>query len=192
MPHASTRQDGRHAGPSASRAPRAVAIRLGPTHRRWLHGAFAGLWVSGVLWLVFHYFIQVDGPFGPRPHPLEQWWLRLHGLFVTLGLVMLGSVLVHHARRAWDKRKNRRLGAALVASLLWLAGTGYALYYFASESNAAWLPLAHWLPGLALPLVLAAHVRRARSRRRRSQRRGAEETPFGRARSRQLAVGSES
>ncbi len=177
---------------SAQRPARAVPIRLGPDHRRWIHITFALLWLSGALWLGYHYFAQVAGPFGPRPHPLEQWWLRLHGLATMLGLVTLGSVLVHHVRRAWEKRRNRLLGGALVAGFLWLAGTGYALYYFAAGSNQAWLAPMHWVPGLALPLVLVLHVRRARRRNKRRAPKGAEKTPFGQDGSGQLAVGSES
>lgn len=149
--------------PARSRVP----VRLGPRHRRWVHLTFSLLWVSGALWLAFHYFVRIEGTFGPRPHPLEQWWLRLHGLAMMLGLVTLGSVLVHHAHRAWQLRKNRLFGGVLVASTIWLALTGYALYYFAGESNQVWLPIVHWLPGLALPLVLILHIRRARRRAHR-------------------------
>ena len=140
-------------------------IRLGARHRRAIYASFALLWLTGTLWLLFHYFLQHTGPFGSEPHALEAWWLRLHGLMMMAVLVAAGSVVVHHAARAWQLGKNRRAGALLTGMLLWLAVSGYALYYFSIDDNRAWLPLLHWLPGLMLPLTIAHHVRRSQQRR---------------------------
>jgi hypothetical protein len=136
----------------------APVVRLGPRHKRLAYATFALLWVSGALWLLFHYFLGVEGDFGPEPHALEKWWLRLHGLAGMLALVALGSLLTNHVRLAWQRNKNRTSGLPMLALTVWLAVTGYALYYFASDANAAWLPLLHWIAGLALPLALTAHV----------------------------------
>lgn len=146
-------------------------IRLGQRHKRLLHAAFALLWTSGALWLVFHYFLQSEGDFGPRPHALENWWLRLHGLMAMLALVALGSLATNHMRLAWGRRKNLASGLAMLGYLAWLAASGYALYYFTSDGNAAWLPLVHWVAGLALPAGLALHVLAGRQRRPRKHTR---------------------
>lgn len=145
-------------------------IRLGTRHKRALYAVFLALWGTGVLWLVFHYFLRVAGEFGDAAHPLEFWWLRLHGLAGFAALVAVGTVLPVHARRAWQLGKNRRSGLAMKAWLLWLAATGYALYYFVSEANEAWLPLAHWIAGLALPLGGLLHIRLGRRRTGTSRR----------------------
>lgn len=142
-------------------------IRLSPRHRRVVYASFSLLWLSGALWLVFHYFLQRPGNFGNAPHVLEPWWLRLHGLAMMVMLVAAGSVAMHHAGRAWQLGKNRLLGALLTGTMLSLAASGYALYYFSGDENQAWLPLLHWVPGLALPLVVALHVRRGQRRTRR-------------------------
>jgi len=139
-------------------------IRLGPRHRKWLHAGFTLLWLSGALWLAFHYFFRVEGEFGPEPHPLEAWWLRLHGLMAMAALVLAGSLAPNHIRLAWNRRWNHRSGLPMLALTLWLAATGYALYYFSSDDNAAWLPLLHWIAGLALPLGLGLHIRLGRRR----------------------------
>jgi hypothetical protein len=136
----------------------APIIRLGLRHKRLAYATFALLWASGALWLLFHYFFDVEGDFGPAAHPLEPWWLRLHGLAAMLALVAIGSLATHHMRLAWNRKKNRRTGLPMLTLSAWLAATGYALYYFSSDANAAWLPLLHWTLGLALPLALAAHV----------------------------------
>lgn len=139
-------------------------IRMGARHKRALYWIVFALWGSGALWLLFHYFLRVAGDFGDAAHPLETWWLRLHGLMAFASLVAIGSVLPIHARRAWQINKNRRSGLAMKVYLLWLALTGYALYYFLAESNEAWLPLAHWIAGLALPLAGLLHIRLGRRR----------------------------
>ncbi len=73
-------------------------------------------------------------------------------------LPVIGTTLAHHAHRAWRLGKHMTMGAVMGIHLCWLAASGYALYYFASEANEAWLPIAHWLPGLCLPLIIFAHV----------------------------------
>ena len=148
-----------------------LPIRFGPRHKRTLYAVFLALWGSGALWLLFHYFLRVPGEFGDSAHPLESWWLRLHGLAAFASLVAIGSVLPVHARRGWQLRRNHRTGVAMKLWLLLLAATGYALYYFASEANDAWLPLTHWIAGLALPLAGLIHIRRGRRRPGRVLRR---------------------
>ncbi|HQS99533.1 MAG TPA: hypothetical protein PLE48_05775 [Thiobacillus sp.] len=142
----------------------APIIRLGHRHKRLAYATFSLLWVSGALWLAFHYFLGVEGDFGPEPNPLEKWWLRLHGLAAMLALVALGSLLTNHVRLAWQRNKNRRSGLPMLALTAWLAATGYALYYFSSDANAAWLPLLHWTVGLAVPLALTLHILAGRQR----------------------------
>lgn len=142
----------------------AVPIRLTPRHQRWVYGCFALLWLSGALWLLFHYFLRTPGTFGPQPHALEPWWLRLHGIAMMAILVLVGTTLVHHAHKAWRLGKNRIMGALLTGYVIWLAATGYALYYFSSDTNETWLPLLHWIPGLSLPVVIAVHVLAGRHR----------------------------
>ena len=141
-----------------------VPIRFTAPHKKFLYSVFSLLWLSGALWLVFHYFMRVPGEFGITPHPAEIWCLRLHGLMVFAVLVALGSVLSNHARRAWQLKKNRYSGLLMKVLLLWLAITGYALYYFASEGNENWLPVLHWGAGISVPLMLVSHIRMGRKR----------------------------
>lgn len=138
------------------------SIRLSVPHRRWLAAVFGALWVSGALWLWFHFFLRTEGAFGPAPHALEGWWLRLHGLAAFAALVAVGTVLPAHAGRAWALKKNRGSGLAMKTALAWLALTGYALYYFADPEARPWLPWLHWVAGLAVPAVLVLHIERGR------------------------------
>ena len=131
---------------------------------------FGLLWGSGVLWLLFHYFLTTDGEYGPTPHALEKWWLSLHGLTAFAALYAAGTVLQAHALRAWRLNKNRRSGVGMKSALAWLTATGYALYYFADPEAWPWLPLLHWVAGLGMPLLLMLHIGRGRVRQRRPTR----------------------
>jgi hypothetical protein len=131
---------------------------LSPGHERWVAGVFLALLLSGALWLVFHYFVAVPGDFGDTRHPLEAWWLRLHGAAAMGFLIVLGTVLPVHVRRAWDSRRNRRNGAAVLCVITALIISGYALYYAGSEELRPWIRRIHWVAGLVAVLALVLHV----------------------------------
>jgi hypothetical protein len=141
-------------------------LRLSSWHRLLLYGSVAALWTTGVLWLVFHFFVEVEGEFGPQPHWLESWWLSLHGLFVFIGLLVIGPLFVLHAPRGWKTRRSRRLGVTLIALLGWLVLTGYGLYYFSDLLPPDMLSTLHWIAGLPAPLALVSHVWTGRRRRK--------------------------
>lgn len=134
-------------------------MRLSVRHRRWVYWSAALLFGSGALWLVCHYFLQREGEFGPAAHPLEHWSLRAHGAAAMLALVLVGSLLPIHVRRAWHQRRNLLAGALLGGVVLLLTLSGYALYYFGGEEARSALSLLHWGIGLGAPVLLLWHVR---------------------------------
>jgi hypothetical protein len=138
-------------------------VRLTSGHRQWVYWTAAALFATGALWLVFHYFLQVQREFGPAPHPLEHWWLRLHGAAAMLALLVVGSLLPIHVRRGWHQRRNLPLGIALVSAVLLLTLSGYALYYFGGEEARPWISVFHWGIGIVSPLALVWHIATGRS-----------------------------
>ena len=146
---------------------RQLSNRLGNTHRRALYAMFALLLVSGLLWLGFHYFAIAKTDFGDTHHPLESWWLKLHGLAAMLALIGFGSLMPGHIRIAWQHRKNRGSGGAMAAVMALLALTGYFLYYVGGEEMRQFTSIAHWAIGLALLPLLILHI--VLGRRTRSQ-----------------------
>ncbi len=137
---------------------RTIDNRLGHLHRRWLAVSFAILFMSGLLWLGFHYFIAVKTDFGDGPHPLQQWWLKLHGLAAMATLVIVGSLLPGHVRKAWQHHQNRLSGGVMVVLAGGLTLTGYALYYFGGEESRPIISATHWLIGIAAFPLLIAHI----------------------------------
>ncbi len=127
-------------------------------HKRWVYWSCAPLFVSGLLWLSFHYFVRGHGEFGETQHPLEPWWLRGHGGAAMLFLIVVGSLLPIHVRRGWHQRKNLPLGIIVLAAALLLTCSGYALYYFGGEEMRPLISAFHWIIGLAAPAVLIWHI----------------------------------
>jgi len=165
----------RDAGPgrvtpaAAPEQRRGESIRLGPWHQGAIYGATTALAVSGIIWLVVDYFVATPGEYGPQIHPLEPWMLRLHGAAAMAGLIIYGSLMPVHIRRAWTIRRNIALGIGLVAFMLLLTVTGYLLYYAGDENTRPVISAVHWILGLAVPALLVWHVVSGRNLARKSE-----------------------
>ena len=144
----------------------APAIRLGRWQQTYLYSVGALLVLSGILWLIFHYFVRTEGEFGPTLHPLEPWWLRIHGIAAAAFLIGFGSVLPGHVRRAWGAARNRITGTIFFAVMVTLTLSGYLLYYIGADAVREVMSLVHWAVGLALPVLTVWHVWRGRVWRR--------------------------
>lgn len=126
--------------------------------RRWLvYGVGLGLWLSGALWLAFHYFMRREGEFGPAPNPLEHWWLVAHGLFGFAALWLFGLLWGQHIAGAWKAGRHRISGGLIFATLALLIASGYLLYYTGGDETRSIVSLIHWTIGLALPLPFIVH-----------------------------------
>ncbi len=161
-------------------------MRLSRGHRHWVYWSGAALLATGAFWLVYRYFLREQGQFGETPHPIEVWWLRLHGAFAMLMLIVAGSLLPIHVRTGWHQHKNRLLGGIVVAILLVLTVSGYALYYFGDEEARPVISTLHWIVGLGAPVALIWHIVSGRATRSTGDRHLAatgetgDERPFGR------------
>ena len=144
--------------------PASARTRLSLRREALVYGVFGLLWISGVGWLVFHYFLRLASEFGEMPHPLEAWWLRLHGAGAFAGLWLIGLLWAIHLVPGWKSRR-RPSGVVLSALTAVLVLSGYLLYYAGGDRVHAVVALAHWLVGLALPLPLLLHGVRGRRAR---------------------------
>lgn len=141
-------------------APRPTP-RLSRRHERLVWAILSLTWASGALWLLFRYGLQQPGEFGPLPHPLQGWWLRLHGAAAFAALWLLGLLWGLHIPRGWTQGRRRRSGGSVAAAAGVLVLSGWTLYYGSEDLRALAAPL-HWGLGLAaLPLALL-HMRRRR------------------------------
>jgi hypothetical protein len=142
-------------------------LRLSRRRRYLIYAIGWMLWLSGVLWLLFHYALMQKGEFGDTPHPLEPWWLRLHAAMAFAALWACGLVWGVHVVAGWRTGRQRWSGGGAMGVLAWLALSGYLLYYLGDEQWRAIMSVAHWAAGLALPALLALHIVLGRRRARR-------------------------
>ena len=140
----------------------APPIRLGEWHQAYLYGMGTVLILSGALWLLFHYFVRIPGDFGPTLHPLEPWFLAIHGISAAGLLIGFGSVMPGHVRRAWRSARNRITGSIFFGVMLALTVSGYLLYYVGSETARSFLSIFHWVVGFSLPALAGWHIWRGR------------------------------
>lgn len=131
--------------------------RLSRLRRVAIYAVGIGVWISGILWLLFHYFVVHEGPFGPTVSPLEPWWLKLHGAFAFGAIWIFGLLWGVHIPVGWAGRRRHLSGGLLVGLLAWLIISGYLLYYVGDEQLRAATSLTHWLIGLVVPIGFLAH-----------------------------------
>jgi hypothetical protein len=144
------------APPSAAAAPRRV--KLAGIYEVSVYVVTAGIAISGIVWLLLHYYGQIQGEFGVQTNPYEPWSLKIHGAFSALALVLVGSLLAIHVTPALQSRRHLITGLSLLGIWLLLAVTGYLLYYAGDEDLRALISKLHWIVGLVLPLLLIAHL----------------------------------
>jgi hypothetical protein len=137
-------------------APRRTA-RLTPTRRLGVYGVGVAVWLSGALWLLFHYFFVRQGPLGATPHPLESWWLTLHGASAFAAIWAFGWLWSAHITKGWATGRKRPSGGLLVTALAWLTLSGYLLYYVGHEEVRTITSVLHWASGLACPIPFVVH-----------------------------------
>jgi hypothetical protein len=132
-------------------------VRLGPKRRVAVYSVAAGVWLTGLVWLVFHYGLRRQGEFGLETNPAEPWWLKLHGAFAFGALWAVGMLSAAHFPNGWASGRRRWSGAILFAAAILLIVTGYLLYYLGDERLRQMNALIHWVLGLASALPFLVH-----------------------------------
>lgn len=140
-----------------------------PRFLRRMNYAITGvLALTGIGWLVLAYLAAPPGEPGPAPHPWNGALLTIHGIAAYAALTAYALVGHAHLRIGWRNPALRPMATALVTSLLVLAATGLGLYYAAGDEARAWSRWTHVAAGMAMPVVLALHIRNGRRAARRA------------------------
>jgi hypothetical protein len=132
-------------------------LLLSRRHRVTLYLTIAGVWLTGGLWLIYHYFMQTEGPFGFQNNPLEKLWLQLHAAFSFVAIWIFGMLWAIHIVQGWNMNWRRWSGGAMVGVMTLLIVSGYALYYVESQDLNDWTSILHWSVGLAALAVFLIH-----------------------------------
>jgi hypothetical protein len=152
--------------PVASRKLSKPPMKIAKPYRIAIYASSWGLWLTGVLWVIYHYFMRVKGPFGFRTNPLEEWWLIGHGIFAVLGTFLFGWLWSVHIVTGWDMRWRRRSGGTLAGVTIFLIVSGVLIYYIGNPDWLNWTAIAHWVIGIAALAVFFIHwLSKSRPRR---------------------------
>jgi peptidoglycan/LPS O-acetylase OafA/YrhL len=81
-----------------------------------------------------------------------------HGVVGHLSLLVLGMALYHHVQMNWKMKKNRRLGALMIGTILVLMATILAMYYGVGIVHE-YAPIAHMVAGILLMVVFHLHLK---------------------------------
>jgi hypothetical protein len=144
--------------PGAPHHPR-LQQRLSRSHELWVYASGGVLAASGIGWLLCHFLLR--GP-GPGPHPLEVWWLRLHGAALLAFLAVIGTLLPAHVVYGWRHRMNLGTGIPVLGVMGLLTLTGYGLYYLVADDWRSWTSTVHWVVGLLAIALVGLHAIRGK------------------------------
>src|SRR4030095_2966236 len=95
---------------------------------------FGAVWLTGCAWLVLNLFFETPDEFGVARHPFEPTVLWIHGVSSIAVAYLFGWLMARHASEAWRQQKRRVSGGLLIAVLLVLSLSGFALF-FLTDSN---------------------------------------------------------
>ena len=140
------------AHPAAPRAP-----ALSRSRQLTVYSISLGVWLTGAVWLLAHYFMEQEGAYGPSPHPLEFWSIAAHGAFSLATLWMLGLLWAIHIPAGWRSLRRRWSGSLMFGTAGLLILTGYLLYYFGDADLRPAVAVLHWAVGLACPVLFVVH-----------------------------------
>lgn len=122
-----------------------------------VYGIGVGVWLTGVLWVLAHYFLVSEGEFGSTSHPLEFWSLAGHGAFAFAAAWVFGLLWGVHIVAGWRSHRRRWTGGVMFGLTAWLTLTGYLLYYLGNDDAIALIMLSHWTIGIAAPIFFLLH-----------------------------------
>jgi hypothetical protein len=126
--------------------------------RRAVYWTIALLTLSGLAWLVAHFFLRPVTEFGEAVSPFEPWSMKLHGAVAMVLLFLIGSMLNNHIRRGLRARRNLNSGWSMIVMTVLLVLTGYGLYYLAGEATRPLWSWTHWVIGIGFAAGLPLHV----------------------------------
>jgi hypothetical protein len=131
-------------------------LRLNPGFRYALYAAFAVLFVTGAAWLVAD--ALKDAESGEFWQETAATLLMLHGGCAMITLMLLGAMVPLHLRHGWRRGRNLVTGITMSTANAVLIVTAFGLYYLGAETLRPWMSDAHTGLGLAIPLLLVAHI----------------------------------
>lgn len=122
----------------------------------WISGL---CWLTGVVWVIFQYFIRVEDEFGfEGRHWLQKPVLVSHAVVSFAAIWVFGVLWPNHVIKGWTQKARRPTGGTLFALTFWLTATGCALYYVGTDEVRNVVSLSHWVVGALTIAVFLVHL----------------------------------
>jgi len=132
-------------------------VRLEPRFRLALYAACSALFVTGAAWLPANQMKDAPST-GEVWQTIGAYLLMIHGGAAMVALMLLGALFPLHMQRGWRARRNRIIGAIILACTGALIATSFGLYYAGSEMLRPWMSDIHIGLGLCLPGLFLVHI----------------------------------
>lgn len=128
-----------------------VTIRLTKLHRWSLYFVWFVISISGV------YFAYSQDWQMQEPSEVSVQTLKVHGIFATLMLLIIGSLMTTHVKLSLRRKRNLVTGLVILSVMLILSFSGSGLYYSPEEwhENVKWIHI--WV-GVISILILPIHI----------------------------------
>lgn len=130
---------------------------MGRRHRRTLYAASLALFLSGISW-AWIYHLDEAGRAGEELMRMKTSLIAVHGFSAMVFVLLLGTLLAGHVRRAWHAHKNRKNGVFFLTMACLLTLSGYLLYYLGDEHVRAVVSNFHLWLGVTAPMLLIWHI----------------------------------
>lgn len=114
--------------------------------------------LSGIIWLILHYFFAKETDFTTIPSPNEARTLAIHGLIAPFFIFVLGVIYPTHMSRSFKAQKNVTSGLIFFIFFIVIIISGYLLYYIANDKIREIFSLSHSFLGALLLPILVAHL----------------------------------
>jgi hypothetical protein len=132
-------------------------LQLSRRHRSALGVAGGLLLLTGAGWAWVDH-LDTAAQAGDALRDLKPWLLKIHGFSAVTFVLLLGTLLPGHVRRAWHMRKNRENGAFFLGAISLLTLSGYLLYYLGDEHWRNVTSSIHLWLGFVAPALLIWHI----------------------------------
>lgn len=115
---------------------------------------------TGIAWLLFENFVEVETEFGPSHHPAQKWILTVHGLVAVAFVFLFGMTYVLHVQKNLQNQERKKSGWMNLIFWSLMIVSGYALLYVSSDFVREYLAYFHWILGISSVLVFFFHSRK--------------------------------
>lgn len=133
-------------------------FKLNPLLKLALLISIAGLFISGISWIITNNFFYTESDYGITPSPLEPVFLSAHGFIAPIFLIAFGALFPTHISKAYKANANLKNGLSLLAIIFILIITGYLLYYAGGDGIRRYSSLIHSVLGVIFIPLTYLHI----------------------------------